>query len=271
MGLCLSSAAAAQGVTAYLPIDLSPFQSRQLEMLFVLADQPLLRRPVPVALVEDAMTRGCPRDPGLCASMQRWLQRYQQSATVTEIAAETALSDHTSVVLPNRRGERTDDHWQLSAAAQWQPSPYLLLGVGAIAREGETLLTGTALSVGNAYAQLDVGFRDRWLSPLENSSFLIGTQAATMPSVSISNSRPISRMRLSYEVNLSRMSESDRIVDNGAYTSGHPLLAGMHVGIEPARGWALGFTRQMQFGGGTRDASLSSLFKAFFRPNHYDN
>jgi len=271
LGLWLAGPIGARGVSAYLPIDLSPLQARQLDMLFALADQPILRRPIPVALVEEAMSRACPDNPGLCESMQRWLRRYVAPAAVTGFALEGALSDDGSVPLPNRHGERSDDHWQLSAAAQWQPSPYLLLGAGVIAHQGETTPTGTLLSAGGEYAQLDVGFRDRWLSPLRDSAFLMSTQAATMPSASLSNSRPISRARVSYEFFLSRMSRSDSIWDEGQFTSGHPLLAGMHLGIEPARGWSLGLTRQMQFGGGTRDSSPRSLLKAFFRPNHYDN
>jgi hypothetical protein len=271
LGLWLAGPSDARGVSAYLPIDLSPFQARQLDMLFALADQPILRRPIPVALVEEAMSRACPDNPGLCESMQRWLRRYVEPAAVTGFEVEAAVADDSSVPLPNRHGGRSDDHWQLSAAAQWQPSPYLLLGAGAIARQGETTPTGTMLSVGGGYAQLDVGFRDRWLSPLRDSAVLMSTQAATMPSVGLSNSTPITRARVTYEFFLSRMSWSDSILDDGQFTSGHPLLAGMHLGIEPARGWSLGLTRQMQFGGGTRDSSPGGLFKAFFRPNHYDN
>ena len=261
----------ARGVTAYLPTDLSPFQARQLDMLMALADQPVLRRPIPVAAVEEAMARACPKNPELCESLQRWLRRYVEPAAVTDFEAEAALSDDTDVARPNRHGERSNDHWQLSAAAQWQPSRYVLLGAGAIARDGEINPAGTLLSVGGGYAQLDVGFRDRWLSPLRDSAFLMSTQAATMPSASVSNSIPITRARVSYEVFLARMSSSSAILDDGQFTSGHPLLAGMHLGIEPVRGWMLGLTRQMQFGGGTRDSSPGGLLKAFFRPNHYDN
>jgi hypothetical protein len=267
----LAVMAEARGVSAYLPADLSPFQARQLDMLLALADQPVLRRPIPVALVEEAMARACPANPGLCESVQHWLRRYVEPFAVTDFEAEAALSDDTNVPRPNRHGESSDDHWQLSAAAQWQPTPYVLLVAGAIAREGEVNPTGTLLSIGGGYAQLDVGFRDRWLSPLRDSAFLMSTQSATMPSASLSNSIPVTRARLSYEVFLARMSRSDAILDDGQFTSGHPLLAGMHVGIEPVRGWSLGLTRQMQFGGGTRDSSPGGLFRAFFRPNHYDN
>lgn len=271
LGLWWAGVAEAAGVSAYLPVDLPSYQARQLDLLFALADQPILRRPISVAMVEKAMSRGCPKDPGLCESVQRWLQRYREPTAVTSFEAEAAVSDDTSVALPNRHGERSDDHWQLSAAAHWQPSAYLLLGAGAIARQGETIPTGTLLSIGGGYAQLDVGFRDRWLSPLRDSAFLMSTQAAAMPSASLSNTMPLTRAKLSYEVFLSRMSWSDAILSNGQLNPGHPLLAGIHVGIEPARGWSLGLTRQMQFGGGPRDSSAGSLLKAFFNPNHYDN
>jgi hypothetical protein len=92
-----------------------------------------------------------------------------------------------------------------------------------------------------------------------------------MASLSLSNERPITRARLRYELQVSRMSWSGRIADQGVLTSGHPLLAGMHVSMQPAPGWSLGVARQLQFGGGSRDARVQSLLKAFFAPNHYDN
>jgi hypothetical protein len=45
----------------------------------------------------------------------------------------------------------------------------------------------------------------------------------------------------------------------------------MHISFEPLPGWAIGFNRLMQYGGGERSDSLSDLFDAFFDPAGEDN
>jgi Capsule assembly protein Wzi len=267
----LPTLALSAGISPYLPVELPAAQSRQIDLLFALADEPVLRRPVSLAAVDDAMARACPRDPSLCEVMEPWLARYREPGAVTTLRAEAALADTTSVSMPNRHGLRTDNAWQLAVAAHWQPSPYWVLGAGAMARPGEIVPSGTVLSAGNRYARVDVGFQERWASPLPDSAFLQSAQAATMASITVSNDQPISRARLRYELQLSRMSWTGRISDGGTLTQGHPLLAGLHLSVQPAPGWSLGAARQLQYGGGSRDARAISLLKAFFAPNHYDN
>jgi hypothetical protein len=73
---------------------------------------------------------------------------------------------------------------------------YALINLGGIAYKGEASATGSMLSVGMDYAQLDLGFRDHWLSPFMDSSMLIGAEAPTMPSITLSNYKPITRPRI---------------------------------------------------------------------------
>ena len=50
--LAASGAASAEGVTAYLPINLEPEVERQIERVLILADEPILKRPFSVELVK---------------------------------------------------------------------------------------------------------------------------------------------------------------------------------------------------------------------------
>jgi hypothetical protein len=100
---------------------------------------------------------------------------------------------------------------------------------------------------------------------------LLSTQAATMPSVSLSNYVPFTRVKLRYEAFMAEMSESDSIAFQGGYTTGNPRLAGLHLSIEPVSGWSLGVSRVMQYGGGERSDSLGDLIDAFFDPSGNDN
>ncbi len=57
----------------------------------------------------------------------------------------------------------------------------------------------------------------------------------------------------------------------GSLDSGRPRLAGVHLSMEPASGWALGVNRLLQYGGGARPGSFNDLLRAFFSPSRYDN
>ena len=110
-----------------------------------------------------------------------------------------------------------------------QPSDYALVQLGGIAYPDVTDPTGSMLSLGFQYAQLDIGFRDHWWSPMSDSSMLIGTQARTMPGITLSNYTPITKLGFRYEAFIAEMSHIDDIAFEGGTTSGRPRLAGLQV------------------------------------------
>jgi len=61
-----ANTAPADGVSAYLPLNLEPEIERQIERVLILADEPVLKRPFAVALVELALPEACKRDKALC-------------------------------------------------------------------------------------------------------------------------------------------------------------------------------------------------------------
>ena len=66
----LAQVAAAGGVSAYLPLNLEPEMERQIERVLILADEPILKRPFAVALVEDALPQACMIDKPLCTKVK---------------------------------------------------------------------------------------------------------------------------------------------------------------------------------------------------------
>jgi hypothetical protein len=106
---------------------------------------------------------------------------------------------------------------------------------------------------------------------MQDSAMLLSTQAATMPSVSISNYTPMTRVKFRYEAFLAESSESANIAFGEGTTTGKPRVAGLHLSIEPLEGWSIGVSRLLQHGGGGREDSLSELFKAFVDPAGNDN
>ncbi len=259
----------ARGVSPYLPLNLDPELEREVERVLVLGGKPVMTRPIPAATVLDALPKACEVDPVLCGRVRRALKRYMQNTGVEFLSLEGSVTHGDHVTIPNQHGQDQQSPYQASGAAYLQPWDHFLVNVGGVAYDGRQTATGSFVSAGFDWAQLDVGYRDHWWSPMTDSSTLISTEAPTMPSVTISNYAPLTRLGWQYEVFLARMSYSDKIVlTNGEYTAGYPKFAGARLGIEPGNaGWSLSANRVIIFGGGAAGGqSFWSVLQAFFDP-----
>ncbi len=267
----LATGRAAAGVSPYLPLDLAPVLESRVERLLVLAGVPVMTRPLRVATVLEALPAACAYDRVLCRQVRRGLAPYLAAAAVTGAHAEIAATGRNSLPQPDRHGAPMDTAWEADASGLARFGEHALLSVGGVAYAGRFTPTGTMVSLGGDRAQLDLGYRDHWWSPLRLGAMLISTEAPTMPSATLSNVQPLTRANLHYELFLARMSYSSRIAYQKAYTAGYPELFGFHLDIEPAPGWSLGASRLMQFGGGARPHSWRGLWRAFSNTTRYEN
>ncbi|HXY96002.1 MAG TPA: capsule assembly Wzi family protein [Steroidobacteraceae bacterium] len=275
----LATAAHADPLSAYLPLNLEPEMERQIERVLILANEPILKRPFAVELVKAALPDACRKDAALCERVRRYLERYSHDYALTHASATAAGASGAQVVLPNQHGMTSNDDWELSAQGYVQPSDYLLLSGGGIAYSGRTQATGSMLSIGTSWAQLDAGYRDHWLSPMtDTGSMLFSTESPTMPSVTLSNWEPLTRLGFQYEFILGRLSQTsansgaslagDNIDYNGVLSRGDPHLFSMQLSIEPFPGWSLGVNRNLEYGGGSGlPDSASFLLRDFFKPS----
>src|SRR5260370_2338075 len=219
---------------------------RQIERVLILADEPILKRPFAVALVELALPAACKKDEALCARVKKYLERYSRDYALTH-ASLTGSAAHGggADVVPNNHGLPVDSKWEVSAQGFVQPNDYMLASAGVIAYDGRTRPTGSMLSFGFNWAQLDIGYRDHWFSPATDSTMMIRTEAPTMPSATLSNYEPLTRLGFQYELFWARMSRSDHILGGGQGTSrqtiGNPKLFGVQLSIDPSIGWSLRF------------------------------
>jgi Capsule assembly protein Wzi len=264
----LPTATFSRGVSPYLPLNLEPEIESQIERVLILADKPVMARPIAAATVLDALPKACKIDHALCERVRRYLQRYTHTEGIARASIEGAATGGRggNTIDPNRYGMRENSNWDASAQVYSQLSSYVLVNAGAVAYEGKTDFTGSMLSLGFEYAQLDIGYRPHWFSPLSDSSMLMSTEAATMPSVTLSNYAPISPFHFQYELFGAELSKSNRIVLGDTLISGRPRLTGLHLDAEPASGWSIGVNRLYEYGGGAAGGSswahgLSSLVK----------
>src|ERR1022692_888390 len=100
----VSSVALANGVSNYLPLNLEPEIERQIERVLILADEPILKRPFAVALVEDALPQACEVDKRLCNQVRRYLERYSRDYAVTHASATAAVARGADTTVPNEHG-----------------------------------------------------------------------------------------------------------------------------------------------------------------------
>lgn len=265
------NAALARGASPYLPLELSPAVEQDIERVLLLAGRPTLRRPFSAAAVLDALSEACKLDELLCRRVRAYLNAYTSRYGLTHASIEVTAADESARALPNRRGMRAEDAWSASAQGILHINDHALVQVGGLAYPHEVLPVGSWLSLGYEYAQLDVGFREHWWSPMVDSSMLVSTQSHPRPGLTLSNYTPITKLGIQYELFLARMSRVEDIAYQGRTTSGHPRLAGVHVSIEPLPGWSLSASRIMQYGGGERGRSFGDFLDAFFQPSRYDN
>src|SRR3984893_7793639 len=229
------SVAVGRGVSPYLPLKLEPEIESQIERVLILAEEPVMTRPIAAATVLDALPKARKIDPALCQQVERYLSRFMHIEGIAHASIEGAASTGSGnkTVAPNRYGMQENSKWDVSAQAYTQFGDYVLVNAGVNAYEGKTDFTGSMISLGFNYAQLDIGFRPHWFSPMSDSSMLMSTEAPTMPSVTLSNYERFTRFGLRYEIFAARMSNSDRIVLGNGFTRGHPSLGGFHFDAEP--------------------------------------
>jgi hypothetical protein len=262
--------ARADGVTAYIPLNLEPEMERQIERVLILANEPVLKRPFAVALVQLALPEACRVDKPLCERVRRYLQRYSHDYAVTHASVTGSMTHGADDAVPNSYGLPVQSKWQVSALGYVQPTDYLLASVGGLAYDGRVSPVGSMLSIGSNWAQLDLGYRPHWMSPMTDSSMMISTEAPTMLSATLSNYEPLTHLGFQYEFFWGAMSRSDHILSGGqgtaAQASGNPKLFGTQLSIEPFSGWSLGVNRTLQYGGGGLPDSLRFLVKDFVKP-----
>lgn len=260
------------GVSHYLPLQQSSEIERQVERLLVLADMPVLSRPIAISRVQLAVNKVCQQDLTICREVEGYLQRYESKLNMSHFSVRLIMADAEDIKLANQRGEMLNNLYAVNAQAYWQASEYFLFNMGGMLKEENSNFEGTYISMGWDVAQLDFGFRAHWLSPFSTNAMLYSTNAEAIPSLSFSNPQGLSDWNFRYELFAGLGSHSDQIEWQEGYTSGKPSLIGMHLSFEPIQGLAIGLNRAMQFGGGARGGrSISDFLKAFFDPSGQDN
>ena len=274
LGLALISlpSLAAKGLSPYLPLNISPEIESQIEKVMALTDAAALTKPYKASDVQTRLAKIKETHPILYQQVVSYLERYKKTAGRTHLSAEVAAGNNDTKTLPNQRNLKNDSSYRLSAAGFYQPNPYVIFNTQAIKAQSAGLThTSTYLGVGYEYLQVELGYREHWFSPMQDSAMLVSTHAKPSPSITISNATPITDWNVRYEIFYSELEKVEGIRLGDELFPGKPRHAGLHLSFTPFDFWTIGFNRTLQFGGGKRKVSFSDVLKALFDPAGKDN
>ncbi len=270
----------ASGVSPYLPVKLSPILENEIERLFTLSGTPNLTKPYSLSTTLAAMEKIKLEYPLLYSRLNKYFQRYKNTHSLTHLSARLASSNENHPKA-NSRGLTTDTHTNVAFQAQWNAKSWLGVFVGGnVTYYQDSLLehnmqpSGSMISLGSDWAQLDIGYKDIWLSPFQGTAQLLSTHAETLPSISLSNNLTLETFGIKWNYNAFIAQTSRQLVQfqPGEFSDkDKPMLSGLHVNFQPTEWWTIGASRMFQFGGGERPVSASTLLRALIDPRGADN
>ena len=263
----------AKGPSPYLPLQMEPLIELELQRLATVAKLPLLTKPYHAATVNRYLKTIVDSHPTLYRRINTYLKRYKQTAALTHASVQFNYANKENILLPNQRGQMADANYQASFTGFWQANQYLIINAGALYYEnGEYLRNNTFVSFGADIFQVDIGYREHWLSPFQESSVLLSTQAKPPLSVTISNPTLLTDFNIKYEMSLGILDEQTNIQfdKDKPPVSGEPALLTMHLSAQPFDWWTIGFNRTFVFGGDEK-VTLKDVWNAIIDPVNSDN
>ncbi|MFT5298125.1 MAG: hypothetical protein ACI9YH_004172 [Colwellia sp.] len=262
----------AGGVSPYLPLKTDPLIELEIERLASISHMPILSKPYHIVTIVNYLNKIKDSHPQLYNRVFAYIKRYKKQSAITNLSTTLSTSNNKNLTIVNNRGIALDDTTQASASGFYQFNQYAIANIGGTIVNGEKAIPHNSyFSFGYEYAQFDIGYREHWLSPLQESSSLLSTNAKPALSITMSNIKPITSWNAKYEFSLGQLEEMDGISYNGSKSSGKPLLMTMHLSVQPFTWWTIGANRTFEFGGGARSTGLSDIWKAIIDPVNSDN
>jgi hypothetical protein len=268
----LSLSVRSAGVSPYLPLNIDSLIELDIHRLSAITKMPMLTKPYPIAQVVKYLEKVKASHPVLYQRLDGYVERYKKNSGITHYSVELGYSSQKNKALPNQRGAELDNNYNLSFSSFSQINQYFIVNGGGSLIDGEGFVPHNSyMSFGYEYMQVDLGYREHWLSPSLIAAPLLSTNAAPALSITLSNVTPVSDWNIRYEMSLSLLAKTSGIHFNNALSSGKPGLLTMHLSAQPFDWWTLGANRTFMFGGGERSIGASDIWNAIIDPVNSDN
>jgi hypothetical protein len=262
----------ADGVSPYLPLKLDPLIELEIERLASISRMPILSKPYHIVTVVNYLNKIKDSHPQLYTRIFTYIKRYKKQSAITHLSTRLSTSNNKDSTVANNRGIALDDISQASASGFYQFNQYAIASLGGTIVNGERIVPHNSyLSFGYEYIQFDIGYREHWLSPLQESSMTLSSNAEPAASITMSNVTPITSWNAKYEFSLGMLEEMDGIHFDNSTSSGSPGFLTMQLSFQPFNWWTLGGVRTFMFAGGDRSMNISTIWKAIIDPVSGDN
>lgn len=263
----------ANGVSPYLPLKTDPLFELELEKLATVAKLPILTRPYHAATVYKYLSKVKDSHPVLYQRLNAYIKRYKKAKAVTHFSAQYSHSFKDNALIANQRGQTLDDSFKISTSSFWQVNEHFIFNGGGILYNGEVVPNNSYVSFGWDVFQVDVGYREHWLSPTQEGALLLSTQAKPALNVTISNPELLTDWNIKYEMSVAILERQNGIQFDveKAPVSGKPALMSMHLSFQPLDWWTIGFNRTLMFAGDDDDISIKDVWNGITDPVNSDN
>lgn len=262
----------ANGVSPYLPLKTDPMIELELEKLATITKMPVLTKPYHATIILEYLVKIQYSHPLLFTRIHNYLKRYKKQKTITHAEISLNASSNVDKTLNNQRGQALTSNYDLSLNAFWQINEHLIINAGGRYFEGESpILNNTFISFGGNFLQVDLGYKETWLSPHHEAAILKSTQAETPFNITLSNPHLITKWNIQYHMSLALLDKMDGIKYGDEYFSGKPGYLTMSLSLQPIEGLTIAGNRTFMFGGGERNIDINDIWNAIIDPVNSDN
>jgi hypothetical protein len=239
---------------------------------------PALVKPFNLATVNLYLDKINKTHPELYSRIKNYTARYNKKSNITQMSLEVSYSNFDTKNMPNARGRSSESNIKAHIAGYWQLNNSWNLSLGGsiydasqIEQSDGLIPHNTYLSYTNDYLQIDLGYKELWFSPFQESAMLLSTNAEPIARFSISSPTPLTDWKLQYGLSFGKLEEMEGIRFGDEVSPGRPGFLTMNLSTQPLDWWTLGFTRTMVFAGGARKVDLGDVWNAIIDPVNSDN
>ena len=269
---CVTSSVQANGVSPYLPLKTDPLFELEVEKLSTVAKLPLLTKPYHAATINRYLSKIKDSHPSLYQRLKAYIKRYKKAQAVTHFSLKLNHSFKDDMLVANQRGLNVDDTYKITTSSFWQANKHLIFNGGGTFYNDEIVPNNSYVSFGWDVFQVDIGYREHWLSPTQEGALLLSTQAKPAMNLTLSNPTLMTDWNIKYELSVAILDKQQGIQfgRDTVPVTGKPNLLSMHLSLQPLDWWTVGFNRTFMFGGDD-SVSVRDVWNAFIDPLSSDN
>ncbi|MEI8640720.1 hypothetical protein P4S68_04870 [Pseudoalteromonas sp. Hal099] len=161
-----ANAMAKAGVSPYLPLNQVPELEHQIQRLLAVSKNThIMSKPYKAHDIYKVLQKIRFTHPELYHTLTYQINPYIQAGALTFVKGTASVGTNNKN-LPNQRGQTTKTNLIIEGGANLSLGDYFGASAVGIINEDGIIPTQSIVYMGFKYAQLDIGYREHWYSPL---------------------------------------------------------------------------------------------------------